>query len=944
MGWVQFKKSGHRHSVASVVISLLVCCFWSPAQTLIADEPTAADLEFFEKQVRPLLVRHCYECHSADEAAGGLLLDSKRGVESGGDSGKAAVPEKPDHSLLIEAVRYQNQDLQMPPDGRLKTEEIAVLEEWVRRNLPDPRTAGPSESSTPSGMTIDEGRTFWAFQPIDTPLIPVVKLSDGESVQNPIDAFVLSRLEHEGIVPAGPVDRRTLLRRVTYDLVGLPPTEQEIRSFLNDDSSDAYDRVVERLLASPQYGVRWGRHWLDVARYADSNGLDENLAFGNAWRYRDYVVNSFNDDKPIDQFVVEQLAGDLLPDASPETRTATGFLVLGAKVLAEPDRDKLVMDTIDEQLDTIGKAFWGLTIGCARCHDHKFDPVRQSDYYALAAIFKSTKTFGETNTGAIKHWNEFSFATDEELEHLKTVDAEIKALKAIATAFRNKLFAELRQEAQSKAVDYLVAAARLPQDVSLRDAIEAATDFQLHPRILHHCCRHLHYHRDEAIFSEWHRIRSRDESSEENPVAAIRQHYGRLFALASGDSASVSQPAITPFSSEQIQMAKAALQDRSGFLAVPAKPEFAFQEDDLAEYHRLMEAARLAESRAPDEQAAMAVEDGEIQDRLPISIRGSHRNPGSLVSRGLPEVLQADDGSLTFPGDQSGRLQLARWMVSDGRALTARVFVNRIWGWHFGAGLVRTTENFGVLGDRPSHPQLLDWLADRLIEEGWSTKSLHRLIVKSRTYRMDSVHPGFAEAEQRDPDHRLLWKFPLRRLDAEQLRDAILAVSGRLDLSLGGKTVPLRNRQFVFDHTSIDHTRYESVRRSLYLPVIRNNVYSLFQQFDYPDPTMPTGTRSSTTVAPQALLLMNSELVMESADRLAEILLKHSETTEERICRAYERCFGRHPSVSEIDRSLRFLNAKSGTDDVSDLEPSDSLLWSMFCQSLFASNEFIYVR
>ena len=424
---------------------------------------------FFEKSVRPILVQHCYECHAEDEANGGLLLDSRAGWLRGGDTGTAITPGSPETSLLVEAVRYRNHDLQMPPQGRLADDQVAVLEKWVSLGAPDPRegtVAGPA----PTGMTIEEGRKFWSFQPVADPPVPNFADSGARRkawVRTPIDAYILSRLDQNGLKPAPPADRRALIRRVTLNLIGLPPTPQQVDAFLADDSPAALEKVVERLLMSPQYGVRWGRHWLDVVRYADSNGLDENLAFGNAWRYRDYVVDAFNHDKPFDQFVIEQIAGDLLPGANRETKIATGFLVLGAKVLAEPDREKLEMDMIDEQLDATGKAFMGMTLGCVRCHDHKFDPLKQSDYYALAAIFKSTKTLGDTKTGAIQHWHEHVFAADEELAAFKEIDAEIAAKKKAATDFKNKSLAKLRDQARAKATEYLIAAAKFEPSASL---------------------------------------------------------------------------------------------------------------------------------------------------------------------------------------------------------------------------------------------------------------------------------------------------------------------------------------------------------------------------------------------------------------------------------------------------------------------------------------------
>jgi hypothetical protein len=704
---------------------------------------------------------------------------------------------------------------------------------------------------------------------------------------------------------------------------------------------------VNRLLETPGYGVRWGRHWLDVARYADSNGLDENLAFGNAWRYRDYVIDAFNHDKPFDQFLTEQLAGDLVPWVNQETRTATGFLVLGAKVLAEPDREKLEMDTIDEQLDTIGKAFMAMTLGCVRCHDHKFDPLKQTDYYGLAAVFRSTKTFADTTTGVIKHWNEHSFASEAELTKLKEIDAEIAKKKADAASFKNDALAKLRDSAQAKATEYLVAAAQFDPSVSLTQVEAIATRFGLHPHILHHCRLHLEYHRDDALFGKWHELAAAGD------VAGIDKHFRPLFeqAEAAFGTARKADPKVSALDDERLEPARAALHDPSGFLAVPAKPEFAFDAETLAEYNRLAEEARIVESNSPDAPAMMGVRDGTVLTSMPIHIRGNHRNLGESVPRDFPQVMQTSNVQLILRTNQSGRLELAQWLASTQHPLTVRVYVNRVWRWHFGAGIVTSTENFGKLGDRPSHPELLDWLARHFMESGWTTKDLHRVILASNTYQMDSVHPNESAALNVDPENRLNWRFRLQRLDAEQIRDAILAVSDRLDESLGGKTIPLRNRQFVFDHTSIDHTKYDSLRRALYLPVVRNNLYTMFEQFDFPDPTMPTGSRNSTVVAPQALLIMNSELIMDSADSLARLVLDQPGDDAGRIYLAYERALGRPPTEAETQRALAFVVAQSSAAvKVSGATVSDGhaarrhQAWSLLCQSLLASNEFIYVR
>jgi Protein of unknown function (DUF1553)/Protein of unknown function (DUF1549)/Planctomycete cytochrome C len=944
---MQMKHKPHFLRLAMRIVVLCVTAFVASSFTTqstsqeLSKELSKTDLEEFEKSVRPLLVKHCYECHSGQDSNGGLLLDTRDSVLKGGDSGAAIVAGDPERSLLIQAVRYTNPDLQMPPKNRLTPAEVLTLEEWISSGAPDPRFANPTNTAPkPIGMSIDDGRQFWSFRPVTKPPLPDVQ--NPAWVQTPIDAFVLAKLEANNVHPAPQADKRTLIRRLTYDLIGLPPTPDEVNAFLADESPNAYQALVERLLSSTAYGVRWGRHWLDVARYADSNGLDENLAYGNAWRYRDYVVEAFNNDKPFDRFLVEQLAGDLLDGANQETKTATGFLMLGAKVLAEPDRDKLEMDTIDEQLDTLGKAFMGMTIGCVRCHDHKFDPIKQTDYYALAAIFKSTKTFDGTNMGAIKHWHEYSFASDEETAAIKELEKTIGEKKAAIAAVKNKAVEKITQEARAKVADYLVAAAKFNLESPLTTIEEIAEPQGLHPHILHHSRRHLANRREDPVFARWH------ELAEANDFDGIEMHYRALFADANAalETARKADPKTNTLDDPRLEAARAALFDTSGLLAVPVKPEMALDATTLAEYNRLSEESRVFESNAADARSAMGVSENKVIAELPIHIRGSHRNLGQSVPRGFPTVMLASHKSVDLPAEQSGRLELAKWMASKEHPLTARVFVNRIWDWHFGSGLVLSPENFGSLGDRPSHPELLDWLADHFMNSGWSIKDLHRLILASNTYQMASSQEDDSVANRIDPEDRLRWKFRLQRLDSEQIRDAVLAVSGRLDTSLGGKSVPLRNRQFVFDHTSIDHTKYESLRRAIYLPVIRNNLYSLFEQFDFPDPTTPTGHRNSTTVAPQALLMMNSELLMDSADAMAKRLNDHSMDSAARIQLAYQLAVGREPTQAEVHRASSFIGDANSPNVSSDSNGSQrsQRRWSLWCQSLLASNEFMYIR
>ena len=602
---------------------------------------------------------------------------------------------------------------------------------------------------------------FWAFQP---PVEPSqVVLEDSRRALTPLDTFVIARLEEKQLQPAPAANRRTLLRRVTFSLTGLPPTPAEVTAFLADDAADAFAQVVDRLLASPRYGERWGRHWLDVARYADSNGLDENYAYANAWRYRDYVIAAWNADKSYDQFVTEQLAGDLLPAAADESLRydrliATGFLALGPKFLAEKDPRKMEMDIIDEQVDTVGRVLMGLTLGCARCHDHKFDPISTEDYYGLAGIFKSTRT----------------------MEHF------IK-------------------------------------------------------------------------FARWY----------ENP-------------LPSKDSA-----------------------DKS--------------------------------------LTALGATEREVVD-VPVHRGGSHRDLGVTVPRRFPRVL-AGDQQQPFGPHRSGRLRLARWLFAADHPLTARVMVNRLWRWHFGAGLVRTTSNFGTLGDVPENQPLLDWLACRFMENGWSIKAMHRRILSSQTYQMSGRYD--AQAARIDPENRLRWRWSARRLEAEVIRDALLSVSGTIDLAMGGSLLQIENRKYVFHHSQPDNTRYDFSRRSVYLPVVRNNLYDVFSLFDYADASMINGDRPTTTIAPQALFLMNSDLVFEATEQMAEnVLAERVSELEDRIQQLYLQVYGRPATDREVIRARAFLaQVEADLTASAGVRPTGRLgAWQLLCQILIAADEFIYLR
>jgi len=826
-------------------------------------EPSPEDLQFFETRIRPVLVENCQKCHGPTKQWAGLRLDSRAAQLTGGDTGPAIVPGKPEESLLIKAVKQEDEAFKMPPEGRLTERQIADLEQWIAKGAVFPK-------SDPAAASRSRDPNHWAFQPRAEVQPPAVQHADW--VQTPVDQFILQRLEAAGLTPAPEADRATLLRRVTFDLTGLPPTPAELADFLADESGRAYERVVERLLASPAYGERWGRHWLDVARYADSNGLDENVCHGNAWRYRDWVIAAFNADQPFDQFLAEQLAGDLLPsDGEAQRRArlvATGFLTLGPKVLAEVDQAKMRMDIVDEQIETVGRVFLGMTWGCARCHDHKFDPIQTTDYYALAGIFKSTRTM--ENYNKVAKWHENPLPSDE--------------LRLAQAAFDTQVLD--KTGAVEKALQQAQATAR------------------------------------ELL------IKARE-----------------------------GQPATQPAPPEP----------------TPAELEAKFPEETKAQLKKLRDELAAFQKAGPDLPTAMGVGEDQVAD-VAVHVRGNPLKLGEVVHRRVPPVFRGAEPP-QFAAEESGRRQLAAWLTDPRHPLTSRVLVNRVWRWHFGRGLVRSVDNFGLLGETPSHPELLDWLANRFIASGWSVKGLHRLLVLSATYRQSGQ--ATPAALERDVDNALYGRAPLRRLEAEAVRDAMLATAGVLDRQQGGSLLKVKNRAYFFDHTSKDLTDYTSDRRSLYLPVVRNNVYDLFQLLDYPDAAIPSGDRATTTVAPQALLMMNSDFVMQTADRLADSLLAATSSNSERVRELWLRAYGRPATDLEVRDSLAYLHrleqaladqplapppapAPAGADTpagpAAPATPSragspageratvERQAWQVLCHTTLAANEFIYLK
>ena len=802
------------------VVVLLMGAVLGAGEPAGEQRPTAEQIRFFETSIRPLLVEKCLKCHGDKKQWGGLRLDSRESLMRGGESGAAIVPGKPDKSLLISAIRETDDELRMPKDDKLTQRQINELVRWVEMGAPFPTEAGAAKRT--------RDPNHWAFQPPVKPPAPAVV--NTEWPQSALDNFILAKLEAAGLSPAPRADRRTLIRRVTFDVIGLPPTPEEISAFLADESPDAFARVVDRLLASPQYGERWGRHWLDVARYADSNGFDENVAHGNAWRYRDYVVASFNRDKPFDQFVIEQLAGDLLPFDNEaqqhEQLIATGFLSIGPKVLAETDEPKMRMDIIDEQLDTTGRAFLGLTLGCARCHDHKFDPIATADYYGLAGIFKSTLTMQKYVK--VAEWHEHLLPSAAATAMKAEFDAKVAARKTTIAAFITDA------------------------DKLVREKLATMSDAKQPEKL-------------ETLY-----------------------------------------PAET-------------------------KAELKKQRDELA----------ALEKAGPDLPAAMGVTEDKVVD-IAVHLRGNPLKLGDIVPRRTPPAVRGPQLP-RFTDKQSGRRQLAEWLIDPQHPLTARVFVNRVWRWHFGRGLVRSTDNFGLLGEAPSHPGLLDWLARRFIDDGWSVKSLHRRILLSSTWQQSAS--ATTETVRLDPENRLFSRAPVRRLEAEAVRDSLLAVSGQLDGTMGGSLLTLKNRAYFFDHTSIDKTTYDSPRRSLYLPVVRNNVFDVLQLLDFPDPAVSSSNRATTVVASQALLMLNSNLVMQAASNFADRLLADSPDDDQRLSQMYVIAFGREPTADErqADRAFLAIAAQSQSTEP-DGNTRRKQAWATLCHVVLAANEFVYVR
>jgi hypothetical protein len=918
-------------------------------------------LEFFETKIRPVLVEHCYECQAVDskKLRGGLLVDSRQGLLDGGESGPAVVPGDPGKSLLISALKHD--DFEMPPKKTLSAAVIADFEKWIQHGATDPRRATRWVTKKDT-IDIEAGRKHWAYQPLKAPSIPEV--TDAAWSANDIDRFILAKLESAGLKPGPDAEKITLVRRLYFDLIGLPPTPEEIARFVVDKSPDAYENLVDRLMESPRFGERWGRHWLDVARYAESMSLRGRL-LKHAWRYRDYVIDAFNDDLPYDQFLRQQLAGDLLEatsvDAQRRNLIATTYLMMGDALLGNQDKSQLDMEYVDEQLDAIGQGLLAQTIACARCHDHKFDPIPTRDYYAMAGILK--------NVQWLKHGNVSNFMekplplSEETKQELEVHDASVARLKSEIKTLKAKL-----ELLSPKTYPKIVAASSLPGIVVDDDDVLVVGKWTHSVHSKHYIGKRYIHDANKGKGDKTLSFVPKLPGDGEYEVRFAYSHGGgrasnvpvTVFSAAGEKTIIVDMRKTPPLEERFISLGtfrfEATEQSRvlisnegtNGVLTADAV-QFLPVDNDTTVTTR--SASQVAKELAVAEQkelktkmAKLTTDLSALQKRKPapemvqsfnekskptdmkINIRGNIDNLGAIAPRGVLQVANYGPAP-KMPTNASGRLELADWIVDPANPLTARVMTNRVWHWLFGEGLVRTVDNFGTTGESPSHPELLDHLAVQFVQQGWSVKKLIRAIALSKTYRLSS-----ARGEQReDPENRLLAHVNHRRLDAEALRDTMLSVSGALDLEMGGATFASNLK------TDVDF-RFEEPRRSVYVPVFRSSLPELFEVFDFANTSLVTGRRTLSTVAPQALFMMNHPFVRAQAKLTAERLLDDSQPKEaQRIDHAYLRILGRHATVAEISLSQEFL--KSVATEKNQVEA-----WTQMVHSMFSTIDFRYIR
>ena len=899
-----------------------------------------AGLEFFESKVRPIFVDHCYSCHSveAGKNKGGLHLDTRDAVLKGGDSGPALIAGEPDKSLLIKAVRYTDENLQMPPKGKkLSAEQIAALEQWVKIGAPDPRTG---TTNAPDKATA--AKSHWAFQPVKNPAVPNVK--NAQWAKTPIDHFILAKLEEKNLSPAARADKRTLIRRATMDLTGVPPTYEEVVAFEKDRSPDAFAKVVDRLLASPRYGERWGRHWLDVARYADTKGYlagNEERRFPYSYTYRDWVIRALNEDLPYDQFLVQQIAADQLDlGENKQALAAMGFLTLGRRFLNNRH------DIIDDRIDVVTRGTLALTVGCARCHDHKYDPIPTKDYYSLYGVFDSSHEPEDKPLLGI--------AAPEKLhgEYL----AEKKRREQAVVDYRDKKIAEAFSSVRTRVGDYLLAAYDTEHLTDKTKTESLARGRNLNEWVVQRWITSISTWSKEtnAVFGPWAKFAAIPESEfaakakdtsaaiasdkSVHPMVAklfegeapkslkeVSERYGKLFS----DIEKAWRDALGQSRKDNVHtavpktLADADQEKLRQYLYADGMPA-AFSE---GEAERLFDVPTIERIRELNRQVAeldavhpgapprgMTLADNSTPSNPYVFVRGNAGNRGPEVPRQFLEVLSGPDRKPFQRG--SGRLELAQAIANKTNPLTARVMVNRVWLHHFGKGLVSTPSDFGVRSDPPSHPELLDWLAYNFTENGWSLKKLHRQIMLSAVYQQSSTptsSPANATAErtfvptnigskatpvsaaQVDPENKLLWRMNRQRLEFEAMRDSLLAVSGKLEATKGGQPIDITTEPF-------------SGRRSIYGFIDRQNLPGLFRTFDFANPDATSPQRFFTTVPQQALFLLNSPFVVEQARILVtNKTFRDIPTDRQKVAFLHKRIFQREPDKDETLLGQKFI-------------------------------------
>jgi hypothetical protein len=883
-------------------LTLALTLALGPSAALAAD-PDPKAVEFFESKVRPVLVEHCYGCHSADaekakKLKAGLRLDTAAAMRQGGDSGPAMVPGKPGESLIVKALRGIDLS-QMPPKGRLPDTVIANFEKWVAIGAPDPRTDDALREAP--AIDVEQGRKHWAFQPPRKADPPRVKAATD------LDRFVRAKLDEKGLTPNRPADRRTLVRRVYFDLIGLPPEPKEVEAFVRDESPDAYAKLIDRLLASPHYGERWARHWLDVARYAE----DQAHTFAvkpktNAWRYRDWVIRALNDDMPYSQFVRLQLAGDLVPESEgdPFTRLAgLGLLGLGAEYYK--GSPTAAADELDDKVDTVTRGVLGLTVSCARCHDHKYDPIPQRDYYSLAGVFNGCRLV------------EAPLAVADVVKRHDAAQAKVQEQDG---RIKTWLTAKATGGAVKSAAKYVVAAWKVNAlksaggSPSVSDIAEAE---KLDKKYLDRWVKYLDPKSDRTVTPALRAVAAVKPPKDVNEYADL-ETPDRLAKLADEfqEKLSAAVAGTGKESRERDQLHKAILRDKGGpFSADLAETEKKLAKADaerLAGMRKELERLKMASPPAPP--VAHVITGGGQE--MKVYVRGNPAKPGEAAPRGFLQVLTPASAKQS---KDYGRLELANAIASPANPLTARVIVNRVWAQHLGRGLVATPSNFGKLGEKPSHPELLDWLTVRFVENGWSLKWLHREILLSATYRMSSAANPANEA---DADNVYLWRANRRRLEVEPWRDALLAVSGRLDPAPGGPTTDLKDPA--------------NARRTVYAKISRHELDGLLRLFDFPDANVTADKRTLTTVPQQQLFVLNSEFMVAQAKAFAARVQKGAESDADRIALAYRLAYGRPPTDAEAELGLAFLSVPAVSDD-------KLTKWEQYAQALLAANEFLYV-